>query len=347
MRRSAGALVVVLVGMAVASCGAIYGADEEPAKTPEVDCGAACSSADAASDATTEASSDAAVSDGAGSDAPGSAFVTLATGVDEPSNTSLDSNYVYYTNGRSGEVRRCSINGCAQPELVASGQSVPGGLTVAGGTIYWSADFRYLRTCSAASVAPGTPCQPALFRDVGATTYPGALTSRGTRLYWAILNGATKSILTCPLSGCTAGYPKVVYASAAGQPLHDQSIAGIALDSSYLYVSRFLGGIVRLTMTTPETANSTSGVVITSTPYTTDSLELDGTTLRWSSSDDGTIRSCTASNCDATKTTFRFGRQHPEATVSNATYVFGADHGPDADGGGVVPNSGVLWRLSK
>src|SRR5688572_19176399 len=111
MRRSAGALVVALVGGAVASCGAIYGADEESPPTPEVDCGAACSSADAASDATTEASSDAAASDAAVSDAAGSAFVTLATGVDEPSNTSLDAQYVYYTSGRQGEVRRCSING--------------------------------------------------------------------------------------------------------------------------------------------------------------------------------------------------------------------------------------------
>jgi hypothetical protein len=321
----------------VASCSKSYGSEEPPAAAEAGDGGVADTSpGDAA-----EAVRDGSVPDG---DANGPAFVTLAT-IDDPGQIAIDSTHVYYTSLRGLEIRRCPRTGCGsgKPELVVSGLSVPSGLALSGTTLYWASGYRFLMKCA---LDGALPCSPAMFVDQGVNSYPAYPSPFGTRLYWVNESGSTHRILTCPLTGCSSGYPKSIYVSAPGDPLHGQPVVGVVLDGTYAYLPRFDGGIVRLNMIDDETIAPGSGVVIAPTPYTTNNLELDGTTLRWSVGDTGAIAACTSPSCTSV-TNLLADRMHPLGTRSDVTYVFGIDQGPLADGGGAAPNAGVLWRLRK
>ena len=326
--------------MMLAACGGQYGAEDgNPTPVPGVDAASpdgAPNGADGSS--LVDAGSD---QDAAG---PGAAYAVLAAGLNDPGVIALDAQYVYYTSGATAEVRRCSRGGCnTSPELVAGSQGLPSGMTVAASTIYWTTGYRYIRKCATGATMP---CTPSLFADTGTNSYPSQPFAFGTRLYWFTQNGATKSIFTCPLSGCSSGYPKSIYASTVGDNLHNQSTIGLAIDGTYLYLSRFLGGIVRFTMTGPESVNGATSVVLTSTGYSTSSLELDGTTLRWAVANEGKVNQCTTPTC-TTVSPFLTMRGLPQSTISDAQYTFGVDKGMPDDAGNEPPNGGFLWRLAK
>jgi hypothetical protein len=280
----------------------------------------------------------------AGDDA--AAYRVLGTGIDSPSQIAVDAVHVYYTLGRLAEVRRCSKTaGCAAlSELVASGQSLPSGLAIGGGSVFWATAYRYIERCG----TDGTmPCTPTQFVDAGSGSFPGALRVHGARLYFVVFAGDTRKLLTCPLSGCGGvGYPKTILTSAAGDALHGSNISDIAFDGSNVYMARRYGGLVRVSMTGDETIDASSMMVLTATPAPCNALDFDGSTLRWTLGGLGRVDQCTAPACTSVLT-FHAGHVTPTGLASDEAAVYGADQGPLVDGGGIAADAGSLWRLSK
>jgi hypothetical protein len=335
------ALVAFALAAAFAACGGQYGAEEDTSPPPGPGSDAAIDTS-VALDA--NGVTDSQIADSGIDSNVGPQFAVLATGLDDPGAVAADSQYVYYSSGRQQEVRRCARTGCgASPELVASGQSVLSGLTVAASTVFWATGYRYISKCATGVLMP---CTPSTFNDSGVSSFPAHPVAFGTRLYWVTQNGATKSIVTCPLSGCSMGYPKAIYVSTPGDNVHNTSTIGLALDGIYLYIARYTGGIVRFKMPTAESLDGASSKILTSTGFATSSLELDGQNLRWAVSSTGRIEQCAAPECTMVAP-FLTMRERPQATISDTQYVFGSEQGKTTDAGAAPPFGGVLWRRAK
>jgi len=273
-------------------------------------------------------------------------YAVLGSGIDDPAQLAVDAVNVYFTLGRRGEVRRCSkTNGCAGlSELVAAGQSVLSGLAVTSANVYWATGYRYIERCGTAGTMP---CTPTMFVDTGASSYPSAPEAHGTRLYWFVFSGNTRKLQTCPLSGCTSGYPKTIFSSVSGDALDGAPIVGMEIDNNnHVFVLRYTGGIVRLTMTGAEAIDATSITVINGTPFTSTGLDLDGTTLRWTIGNGSRVDQCTAPSC-TTVTTFASGHLGAVDVASDTVAVYGADQGASDDAGSPKPDAGSLWRMLK
>jgi hypothetical protein len=272
-------------------------------------------------------------------------LATLVPGVNDPVALSIDGTHVYWLSGTDAAIRRCPLAGCAgAPETVASSLSVPSSVAAASGTIYFTNGFRYLSSCA---VGSGGACAPTQFADLGNNSYPAHLWVSGTRLYWIAENAQARIIATCPLAGCSAGYPKTVYTSSPGMLIHNAPIAGLGVNATDAYVTSFTGGVFRFTLTDPETAAAGDGTLVQKSPYQTSGLDLDGTTLRWGLLADGKMMQCTAPTC-ATVTELVKGRLAPGETRSNATHVYGFDRGtPKMGAPGYTPGTGSVWRITK
>ncbi len=281
----------------------------------------------------------------AGSDAAAPQVETIVTGLNNPVSIALDSTDVYWLSGGDGAIQRCALSGCTTPETVASGLSVPSAVAVANGTAYWTSGFRYIMSCSVGSngACAGTPAQMA---DLGAQAYPAHLWVAGSNLYFIAENATSRIIDTCPLAGCTTGYPKPVFTSTAGVPFDNAPLAGLAVDSAYAYIASFTGGLFRVTMTGAESADAASAVKLADTPYTTSEIDLDGTTLRVAVAGENRVAQCTTPDC-AALTDAVTGLAAPGGTRGDATYVYGFDRGQPDGSGGYVAGTGTIWRVAK
>jgi hypothetical protein len=282
----------------------------------------------------------------AGNDAAPAVIETFAASVNDPVALSLDATHVYWLSGGDAAIRRCPLAGCAAgPETVASSLSVSSSVAAANGTIYFTSGFRYLMSCA---VGAGGTCTPAQFTDLGAAVnaYPAHLWVTGTRLYWVAENAQTRLIQTCPLAGCTAGYPKTVYTSAVGSVIHNAPLAGLVVNATDAYLTSYTGGVFRFPLTDPETATAGNGTQVQPSAFATSGLDLDGTTMRWGLLGDGKIVECTTPTC-ATVTDFVTSQAAPGETRSNAAYVYGFNRGTAKVGGGYNASTGSVWRVKK
>lgn len=297
--------------------------------------------ADAASpiDAASDASGD------AGGDAAAPQVETIVTGLNNPVSIALDATHVYWLSGGDGAIKRCVLGGCTTPETVASALSVPSSVAVANGTAYWTNGFRYIMSCPVGSngACTGTPAQMA---DLGGQVYPAHLWVSGANLYFISENGSSRIIDTCPLTGCSTGYPKAVFTSSAGVPFDNAPLAGLAVDSSYAYIASFTGGLFRVTLTGAESADPASAVKLADTPYTTSEIDLDGTTLRVAVAGENRVAACATPDC-ATLTDVVTGLVSPGGTRGDATFVYGFDRGQPDGSGGYVAGTGTIWRVAK
>ena len=147
--------------------------------------------------------------------------------------------------------------------------------------------------------------------------------------------------------GCSGGYPKTVYTSAAGSLIHNAPLAGLVVNATDAFLTSFTGGVFRFPLTDAETATAGNGTQVQSSAYQTSGLDLDGTTMRWGLLADGTVVQCTAPGC-ATVTDFVTGQLAPGETRSNATHVYGFNRGtPKSGAQGFNASTGSVWRISK
>lgn len=268
---------------------------------------------------------------------------TVASGLNDVVDLSVDDAHAYWLSGTDATVKRCPLAGCggAQPELLVSGLSVPTSVAVAAGSAFWTSGFRYVVSCSVASL----PCNGATFADLGDAAYPAHLWVANGRLYWLREQGAVRSIETCPLAGCTNGYPHSVYASKSGSLIHDQPLAGLAVTATHIYVSSFGGGITRLSLVDAENADNASAVKVTSSGFGTGNVDSDGASVRWPVQGEGKVYTCAAPDC-ATVSDLLTGQEEPGGTRSTTTHIYGFNRGT-LNGSGHVAGTSIVWRLAK
>ena len=278
---------------------------------------------------------------------PAPVVETLAQGLFTPQALAVDTANVYILetttatddSGARGEIRRCPLAGCgaSAPTMVVPMVTDADSMALSGTTLFWADGYARIRSCDVTTV----PCVAATFLDVavdgGGLSFPSQLWINGSRLYWFIQPGTDHLIQTCPITGCTAGYPKTVLDGAAGTALPGVSTSGLVIDGSFAYVAQFQSApILRYTMTDAETANPASEAALAIAPFGTHDLDLDGTTLRWAESANGQVAACTAPGCASVVGAVP-GRATPYAVRHDATYVYGVDRGSSS-------SAGVLWR---
>jgi len=372
--------VVVLLSAPLAVIDCFGGSSASPQADASFDTGSGIDSsfAETGDDASSEAPAEAAVDSGVGADTstpdvqdaqPGveaeagaPVVEVIAQGIIGPIALAVDPSFIYVLesatpnddSGNTGGIRRCPIGGCgaSAPTVVVPTASVPGGMALSGTTLFWSDAFQFILSCDVSTV----PCTGTQFvdmlddaGDVSAPTFPTQLWVLGSHLYWMVQYGSDRAIETCPVTGCSSGYPKTVMYAGAGATLSGSATAGLAVDGSYAYVSLFTGGpIYRYTMTSAETADITTETVLGSgstTPWGAHDLDLDGTWLRWAESEsaDGgvgnRVAGCTAPGCNPV-VDVATGRVYPYTVRHDATYIYGGDQG-------AAWNAGILWRLHK
>jgi hypothetical protein len=191
----------------------------------------------------------------------------------------------------------------------------------------------------AVSASPG--CTPANFVDVGASTYPAHLHVNGKLLYWVSEAASARKVQVCPTAGCSAGYPKTILDSANAALLNGVAVAGLEITSTNLYVASFTGGILRFSMTDPETVDAASGAQATGSNYGTSELALDGTSLLWGEQNDARLRTCTTPACTPV-TDYLTGLASPAGVSVTTNGIFVAERGTSAGANAWTPGTGAI-----
>jgi hypothetical protein len=138
----------------------------------------------------------------------------------------IDVAFVYWVETKYGGIFKCDLSGCPAPIPVASGQSAPKKVHVAGKTLYWS-------TSDAVMSCDPTDCKkPTVF--AARQSSAEAFAHDTTHLYWTLYAPVGK-VLSCPLSGCTK--PTVLAADQA-------SPYSIAVDDTAVYWANRGGGSI-------------------------------------------------------------------------------------------------------
>lgn len=260
----------------------------------------------------------------------------LVSGLTNTFALSADDSFVYFFT--SNEVHRCPVAGCANGigEKMTNPLAVPSSVVTSGDALFFTHDFRMIDTC-ATSVSP---CAPTSFLDVGASSYPAHLRVSGTRLYWVSETGSARKVQVCPISGCSAGYPKTILDSANAPSFNGVPVAGMAMTGTNLFIASFTGGILRFTMSDPETVDAGSGAQATGSNYGTSGLELDGNNLLWGELNDSRVRTCVAPACMPISD-YADGLLSPAAVSATSAAIFIAERGTPA-GNDWVAGSGAI-----
>jgi hypothetical protein len=90
-----------------------------------------------------------------------------------------DGKSLYFTDYNNGFVYECPNTGCAQPTILASGQSGPSNLAVDGANVYWANQGGTIMRCDLGGCAQG-PVTMATGQD-----NPARLVLDDTRIYWS------------------------------------------------------------------------------------------------------------------------------------------------------------------
>jgi Domain of unknown function (DUF5050) len=149
----------------------------------------------------------------------------IASGQDNPVGVTLDSTYVYWTNGdegdSSGSIVRAPLSGGSSKTL-ATGLSSPGMLVNDGTNLYWMADL-------STSYVLQMPIGGGTVQTLASSGYSVNLVVYGSAVYWA--DEGDDAVLSVPVGGGS------VSTLAGGQ----SSPFGIATDGTYIYFTEAIG----------------------------------------------------------------------------------------------------------
>ncbi len=137
---------------------------------------------------------------------------TIQSNLNVPSGLAADNTFVYYTQGYDTDiVNKCPVgqNCDSSPDVVATGQTGVGGVTVDSTSIYWTntgaSEDGQIPNAGAVMKCSKSACNgPTALMQGPATT--GAIAVDSTNVYWIQVDSAsTYSVRTCPTTGCPAG----------------------------------------------------------------------------------------------------------------------------------------------
>lgn len=126
-----------------------------------------------------------------------------------------------------------------------------------------------------------------------------------------------------------------------------KGISGLAIDEFYVYVSFFVGGILRFTLSGVDSATSTTEKILRKSDDTTGNIEIDGTALRWSTEVPGHVSQCQAAACDASVSIVAADQDQAGGQRSTPAHVYWFTRGALQDGGTRVPKTASVRRKAK
>jgi hypothetical protein len=269
-----------------------------------------------------------------------------------PVGLAVDANNVYWTNSGSNEVMQAKLDG-SSPVTLATGQSVPFSVKVAGGFVYWGSH-------SATGVLRKTPIGGGVITDVANSAAVREICIGANDIWWT---NDPDDVQQIPLSGMGVDGGALVVAT--GNLLAN----GIATDGTDLYwVNRGMGEIKRSDLNPlnsyapgsgdvpwdievdaksvywteagtppakgqvsmsvkPTGTESLVPVIIASGQAAPHGIAIDATHVYWASSGDGTIHKAPIGG--GADTVLVSGQMKPENVVVDSKYVYWTD--PKAD----------------
>jgi hypothetical protein len=280
---------------------------------------------------------------GGGQAVTGPSMETIATGLQPTTDLELDAANVYLLldTDFGAEIRRCALSGCgANSALVVSSPVGISSMALHQGRLFVT-DGERLSTCTLS--AAGT-CTLATWHEdqgqAGPFSEPNHLVIANDRVYWISGDTNYQLLKVCPLTGCSAGYPKIVYSGALFS-----NLTGIVVTATDVYSMTTQYGLVSIPLTTPETSNP-SGVKSIAPSLYGFGPDLEGTTLLWPNYVTSRLESCVLPACTPV-TQLTDALVTPSGVKADATHVYGINRGSRFADGTYIPSSATVWRYRR
>lgn len=245
----------------------------------------------------------------------------------------VDATNVYWTNtGAGGQVKRCSVAGCAgTPTALAISLASPNAVLAAGNDVFWTNYGAFtLMKCAIG----GCGLLPTALTSVSVSVNSfGRLASDGVTLFFS--DGGSGIVRSCPLSGCGAG--PTVLANLQDNPW------GITVDGASIYwVNDATTGSV---VTCPKTgcgAGNSLLVTLANGQNSARTMAIDTNSTYWVTQGAGTVMTCQKTGCAQSPITLASGLTKPQGVAVDDTWVYFTEPGANAvkkvpkNGGAVV-----------
>lgn len=225
---------------------------------------------------------------------------------------------VYWTefNDPTGTVMKCAAAGCNnQPTQLASGQTNPQGIAVAGGNVYWTThsggNGGSVRKCAVG----GCNNQPTqLYTGVN---YPSEIAVDGTNAYWT---AGSVGIFKCALGGCN-NQPALIAAGLNGTNW-------IAVDATNVYWTGDdnvgTGLVLKCTIVGCNNAPATLATYPGFNGQGPYAITVDQSNVYWAGSD-GAVVECAVGGCNQQPT--KLGNNGRFGIAVDATNVYWTNYG--------------------
>jgi hypothetical protein len=189
-----------------------------------------------------EATTDAGVADATDA-ADGAAASLVRSPAANLEGFAVDDSYVYWSLSSApnrAAIARCSVDGCAQPELIADAGTYKSRgpvLAVSGGIVYYAVPTLFDAAADGGVGTPGSIWR--VMSDGGAPTKlltgdvfaTQLVVDQGT-IFWSNY-GVTCGVMSCPVSGCTT--PKLLSSRPSCEDTAENEITGVAVDATDVF----------------------------------------------------------------------------------------------------------------
>jgi hypothetical protein len=275
---------------------------------------------------------------------------------EDPYDLAIDGTNVYWVDDiAQGTVNACALTGCNNtPTVLATGQSMPTGITASQGIVYWvnygvGVTGGSVQECASTGCG-GNPTPVATGQDA-----PTAVAVAGNgSIYWTTQNGVMKCSGTLPCTPSTlgptgsdivvdannaywtaqAGPVRCALGGCGGAPTAiatgQLSSWAIAVDSANVYWTTLSGFTVAKCALSGTCGGNPTTLSAATRPY---GVAVDGATVYWVDFTVGTVSACATGGCAGKATILASGQTSPAAVAVDATAVYWVNY---ANPGGAV-----------